>query len=459
MHAKALIVVSSLLLWPSVSAAQQQGVADKKVALVIGNSAYEHVTKLPNPANDAAAIASTLRNAGFTVTESRRDLSLNEFRRVIRQFGEVVRDADIAVVFYAGHGIEVDGVNYLVPADARLASDLDVEDEAVSLDRIIRALEPARRLRLVILDACRDNPFLKDMKRTSATRSVGRGLAKIEPATPDTLIAFAAKAGSTAVDGDGSHSPYTESLLKHLATPDLDVRLALGRVRDEVLAKTRRQQEPFIYGSLGGAAITLATSPPKAASAPMPPVAPTEQASRAQRDYEYSERLGTKEGWDLFLTQHPGGYLAELARAHRAKLVRPATSEAALAPLPPSVPPSTVPALAAPAPAACGFGSKMRNGRCVKVACSAGQVRGRDGSCTNRKERAAAITPETGAPENSRGRSTSQSTGSRVRCGRFGCSTLNLAKREPCRQLARERRVGEPYSPERKAFVRSCMAQ
>jgi hypothetical protein len=386
---KVLPVVVGILASTAFAEAQQLR-AEKKVALVIGNSAYANVTKLPNAANDAAAIASTLRESGFVVNESRGDLSLGEFRRAIRQFGDTVRDADIAVVFYAGHGLEVDGVNYLVPTDAKLASDLDVEDEAVPLDRIVRALDLARRLRLVILDACRDNPFLKNMKRASATRSIGRGLAKVEPNTPDTLIAFAAKAGSTAVDGDGPHSPYTESLLKHLATPDLDVRLAFGRVRDDVLAKTQRQQEPFIYGSLGGAAITLATSPPKSVSTPTRPAA-TEQETRTQRDYEYSERLGTKEGWDLFLNQHPEGYLAELARAHRAKLTRPSPSEATLTPLLPAAPAPAKPAIDTPVRATCGFGSKVRNGRCVKIACARGQVRGPDGSCTARKTRTTAV--------------------------------------------------------------------
>src|SRR6202023_1711894 len=138
--------------------------------------------------------------------------------------------------YYAGHGIEVNGVKYLVPVDATLRRDIDVEDETVSLDRLLQVLEPAKRLRLIILDACRDNPFTKSMARTMASRSVGRGLARIEPTTSDTLIAFAAKAGFTAADGDGAHSPFTTALLKYLVTPGLDVRLAFGRVRDDVLS-------------------------------------------------------------------------------------------------------------------------------------------------------------------------------------------------------------------------------
>lgn len=186
-------------------------------------------------------------------------------RRVIRDFSEMTRDADMAVVFFAGHGIEVDGSNFLIPTDAKLERDIDIEDEAIALDRVVRMLEPAKKLRLVILDACRDNPFARTMKRTMVSRSVGRGLAKVEPPTSDTLIAFAAKAGSLAGDGDGIHSPFTAALLKHIATPGLDLRIVFGRVRDEVIKNTSNRQEPFVYGSLGGSNVALvpgAAAPP-----------------------------------------------------------------------------------------------------------------------------------------------------------------------------------------------------
>src|SRR5262249_7404210 len=165
----------------------------RRVALVIGNSAYKYVNKLPNPANDAAAVASMLKAVGFDVIESRTNLTITEMKKAIRDFTGQTRDADIGVIYYAGHGIEVDGTNYMIPVDAELARDIDIEDEAVSLDRIIKVLEPAKRLRLVILDACRDNPFSRTMQRTVGTRSIGRGLAKIEVQTSDTLIAFAAR--------------------------------------------------------------------------------------------------------------------------------------------------------------------------------------------------------------------------------------------------------------------------
>jgi uncharacterized caspase-like protein len=226
--------------------------ADKRVALVLGNAIYQSVPPLSNPTNDGALMATTFKKAGFDVVEARFDLSAVDTRRVLRDFEDRARDADIAVIYYAGHGIEVDGTNYLIPVDARLERDTDIYDEAFSLDRILVAVEPAKQLRLVILDACRDNPFARAMKRSIASRSVGRGLAKIEPMSPNTLIAYSAKAGSTAQDGDGKNSPFTIALSQHLTTPGLDVRKAFGFVRDDVLKSTGNRQEPFVYGSLGG---------------------------------------------------------------------------------------------------------------------------------------------------------------------------------------------------------------
>ena len=162
--------------------------AERRVALIIGNSAYKNVTPLPNPAKDAAAVAAMFKKAGFEVVDSKLDLGNTAMRRTIREFTGIARNADIAVVYYAGHGIEFDGVNYLIPVDAELASDVDVDDETISLDRVMRMLDPVKRLRLVILDACRENPFAKKMTRTVASRSVGRGLAKIEVTTTELSV-------------------------------------------------------------------------------------------------------------------------------------------------------------------------------------------------------------------------------------------------------------------------------
>src|ERR1700686_747599 len=231
--------------------------ADKRVGLVMGNSAYQNVNRLANPTNDSEAMSAMLKKAGFDVVDLKRDLNVSEMRRALRDFSDTVRDADVVIVYFAGHGIEIDGVNYVIPVDAVLERDIDAFDEAIPLDRILTVIEPAKQLRLVILDACRDNPFNKTMKRMVGSRAIGRGLAKVEPESPNTLIAFAAKAGSTASDGDSKNSPFTAALVKHIAKPGLDLRKAFGFVRDDVLKNTSNKQEPYVYGSLGGDDVPL----------------------------------------------------------------------------------------------------------------------------------------------------------------------------------------------------------
>src|SRR6516165_9167030 len=253
-----MAVVALVISFCSVS---DGALANRRVALVIGNSSYLNVPSLPNPANDAAAVAQMFKTAGFDIVESRRDLRNAEIRRVLNNFFDSARDADYAVVYYAGHGIEIDGSNYIVPVDALLERDRDVYDETISLDRIVQSIEPARQLRLVILDACRENPFSQSMKRTIATRGISRGLARVDPMTPNTLVAFAAKAGSTAEDGNGKHSPFTMAILNHLTAPGLDLRKAFGIIRDEVMAATNNKQEPYVFGSLGGADVALVPAP------------------------------------------------------------------------------------------------------------------------------------------------------------------------------------------------------
>jgi uncharacterized caspase-like protein len=292
--------------------------AEKRVALVIGISRYQQVPPLGNPAHDAAAMGALFKKAGFDVVDDKRDLGIVDLRRAVREFSEKAQDADIAVVYYAGHGIEVDGLNYLVPADAKLARDFDVDDEAVSLDRVLRALDPVKHLRLVILDACRDNPLAGAIKKSVATRSIGRGLAKVEPTTPNTLVAFATKAGAVADDGNGENSQYTSALVKYIAEPGVDVRVAFGRVRDEVLKKTSNRQEPFVYGSLGGDNLALVPQPAK----------PPETEADARIDYEYAAQIGTKDVWDSFLEKHPAGFYSNLARAQVKRLVAAEQSQA-----------------------------------------------------------------------------------------------------------------------------------
>ncbi|TFV77136.1 caspase family protein [Bradyrhizobium frederickii] len=317
-----LLLAAALLFGPDPA------FAGKRVALVLANSAYQHAPSLTNPVNDGAVMAKTLKEAGFDVVDSRHDLSAQDTRRVLRDFADATRTADIAVVYYAGHGIEVEGSNYLIPVDAKLERDTDVFDEALSLDRVLVAVEPAKQLRLVILDACRDNPFAKRMKRTIASRAMGRGLAQVEPTSPNTLIAYSAKAGFTAQDGDGANSPFTVALSKYLTTPGLDVRRAFGFVRDEVLKSTGNKQEPFVYGSLGGEDVPLV--PVKVvAAAPVAPVANPQADIR--RDYELALQVGNKAAWDAFLAQHPDGFYANLAKLQVEKIGAEQAHAAAIA--------------------------------------------------------------------------------------------------------------------------------
>ncbi|MDB5598260.1 MAG: hypothetical protein JWN71_304 [Xanthobacteraceae bacterium] len=224
--------------------------AGKRVALVIGNSSYTTVAKLPNPQRDADSVGVALRSAGFQVTVA-KDLTRERLIATLIGFAREAENADWGLVYYAGHGMEVGGVNYLIPVDARLSTDRDIELEGVPLNQVLGAVERARRLRLVLLDACRDNPFAAQMKRTMATRSVGRGLASVEPEA-GTLVVYAAKHGETAMDGEGANSPFAAAFVKNIAAPGVEVRRLFDFVRDDVMETTRRQQQPFSYGSLPG---------------------------------------------------------------------------------------------------------------------------------------------------------------------------------------------------------------
>jgi uncharacterized caspase-like protein len=167
----------------------------------------------------------------------------------LKAFTRKANAADWAVIYYAGHGLEVGGTNYLIPVDAKLETDLDVSDEAISLERMMSAIQGARRLKLVVLDACRNNPFAKQMKVTVANRSIGRGLAPAEP-TGATLVAYAAKEGTTAQDGDSGDSPFALSFAKRVVEPGVEINIVFRYVRKDVLESTNNEQEPFVYGSL-----------------------------------------------------------------------------------------------------------------------------------------------------------------------------------------------------------------
>ena len=304
----------ALAIGISVSAGSA-ALAERRVALVIGNARYEHAGVLANTINDSRAIAALLSNAGFDLVDERSNLGVVEFKRAVREFIDRSADADVAVVYYSGHGLEVGGVNYLIPVDAKLTSALDVDDEAVSLDRLLAATARVKKLSLIILDACRENPFHPASAEVRVTRAISGGLAGVTPTVADTLIAFAAKAGSVSYDGDGPNSPFTSALVKYIAQPGRDIRIALGKVRDEVLRETGNRQEPYVYGSLGGEDVALVPAKP-AAAVPSASVNLDEAL-----DYRMAERVGSLEGWRAFLSAHPGGFYAQLARAQVEKML------------------------------------------------------------------------------------------------------------------------------------------
>ena len=255
-----VLIILLLVLTPLPAMAE-------KVAMVIGMGAYQHVIQLKNTVNDARHIGATLKRAGFKVTYAINETQ-SQLLDALKVFSFQAETADVAVIYYAGHGVEVGGENYLIPVDAQVASNKDVLRVSVSLKQLLKAVDSARKIRVVILDACRDNPF-GDLVDTSAktgangngtgTRSAGQkvGLAPVNP-DQGTLVAFAAKQGEVALDGSGQDSPYALALMHKLDVPGLEISLMFRQVRDEVLKATDNLQEPYTYGSLSGTPYYLA---------------------------------------------------------------------------------------------------------------------------------------------------------------------------------------------------------
>lgn len=288
----------------TIAISTSAALADARVALVIGNSNYQKVAALPNPKNDAADMTAVLKRLDFKVFQS-LDQTYGGMRRALRDFGNEAVGAEIALVYYAGHGIEVNRQNYLIPIDAALKTDLDVEFEAITLDLVMSAVQQAKGLRIVLLDACRNNPFAQSIRSVSGTRSIGRGLARVEP-TVGTLVSYAAKEGTTADDGDGRNSPYTKALLSHLEEPGIDVQFLFRKVRDKVLEQTNGRQEPFTYGSLPGRRIFLKAPEPEA-----PKLTELEQDRLVWSKVKDSSDAGALEN---FLKQNPNNAFADFAR-------------------------------------------------------------------------------------------------------------------------------------------------
>jgi uncharacterized caspase-like protein len=313
-------IILAVLAW--LMLALPQAATAKRVALIIANSSYTAVPALKNPVADARLVTGALKQAGFASIDVRLDLDKAAMEAALRDFSRKADGADVALIYYAGHGIEAGGQNYLIPADARLVQDRDLDIEATRLDTVL-AIGDGARMRIVILDACRNNPFTASMQRTIRRRAIGRGLAAIEP-EGETLVVYAAKAGAFAEDGLGNNSPFAIALAKRLPQPGLEIGLLFRAVRDDVLSATDQVQEPFTYGSLSGTAFYFVPPSGKAAvGTPRPSAA---EAARARETLLWQGALNanTSGAYQEYLRAYPRGSYAEIARQNLSRIAQAA---------------------------------------------------------------------------------------------------------------------------------------
>lgn len=347
---KTLATVLLLMCLPAMAWAN-------RVALVIGNSNYTSVASLDNPQNDSAAVSKALVAQGFEVLRG-DNLGRVAMRNTLRQFRAMADRSEIALVYYAGHGIEIGGVNYLVPVDARLEDERDAGLEMVEVDLVLRQISGAKTLKMVVLDACRNNPFIVKMQRSGSSRGVRQGLGDVGTTEADTLISYAAAAGEITPDGQaGKNPPFTAAFLAALSGPPTDVRRMLGRVRDQ-MRQSVPGAAPFVYSSLGGGEYVInprSVNPlaPAPSSTPAP-VAPVAAGSSISLDFVRIDRDGNVTDWDEFLiryegqSHHPLYAFALEKRATLQALGPAATSAATSVTVPVTVPSAVVPAFLAP---------------------------------------------------------------------------------------------------------------
>jgi Caspase domain len=280
----AVVHTQFLLLAVTAQCLATAAAAENRVALVIGNSAYRHAAELKNPKNDAADMSAALEKLGFKVVTG-LDLDKQGMDRAIRDFATALRGSDVGVLFYAGHGLQVGGSNYLVPIDAQLASTAALDFETVRLDLVQRTMERETATNVLFLDACRDNPLARNLARAMGTRSadIGRGLAPAESGV-GTLISFSTQPGNVALDGTGRNSPYVEALLKHLATSGEDLSAVLIGVRNEVMATTHNRQVPWEHSALRARFYFASRQSPPGPGQTPSAQAPVNEKTRMQTD-------------------------------------------------------------------------------------------------------------------------------------------------------------------------------
>lgn len=315
---------------------------EKRVALVIGNGAYQNAQPLPNPTNDARAMEAKLRGLGFEVVAG-FDQDYATMRRTVASFARVARGADVALVFYAGHGLQVQGQNFLVPVDAQFKDETALDFETISMDFVIRQMSYDTKVRLVLLDACRDNPLARTLARgmnPTRSASVGVGLAEIkmdDAGGEGSVIAFATSPGDVAMDGTGPNSPFTQALLRHIDAPNTTIQSVMTRVTGDVYRATKQRQRPWVNASLIGevflnrvdqgaqdqAAIPMASldpahrqvfAHPLQSNNAAPAVAGTLAWDREKTLFNVAKTSGDVEDYETYLTVFPNGFFAEVAR-------------------------------------------------------------------------------------------------------------------------------------------------
>ena len=330
--------------------------AERRVALVVGNSNYKHATVLRNPGNDASDVGGTLKQLGFDVLLA-TNLDQQEFARTIEQFARMLDEADVGLFFYAGHGLQMNDKNYLVSTNAKLENEFLLSSETIELDAIVRLMESKTAVNLVFLDACRNNPLAENLRRsltaTKRAASLGRGLARMEVSGRDTLIAFAAAPGQEASDGSERNSPFTGSLLRHMPKPGLEVSVMLKEVAADVRRDTRSGQRPqqlsdmtktFYFAK--AEPIVTARVEPAPAPAPVPPpvpvappvaaaMPPSSSGDDRALDMAYwnaAQSSNDCEAVRAYMKRFPQGLFIDLAKLSETRLC--ATGRQAIVPVP-----------------------------------------------------------------------------------------------------------------------------
>ena len=361
---KGLIVwaaMLSLLAAVSLSWCISDAAAAARVALVIGNSKYLNAPELKNPRNDADALAAALSRLNFRVIKG-IDADRFTMQTLVRAFSGELDGAKIAVFYYAGHGLQLNGKNYLIPVDAKLDTELDLDFEAMDVNFVLSQMERGNRINIVMLDACRNNPMSQKLARSMGTRSIalGRGLARIETGV-GTLITFSTQPGNVALDGKGANSPFAKALLDNIEAPGLDIEVVMRRVREEVIKETGGRQVPWSNSSLVGDRVVLNSKPTAkvpVTAEPSPPAA--EQKQRApdnQLEITFWNTVRNSRNPALlkaYLQQYPNGNFVVLAQAMLAELTNEQqtskpSSESVIPPSPELAIPQPEPTLAKPA--------------------------------------------------------------------------------------------------------------